>query len=414
MAKILVADDDDLLREFLTIRLALCGHRITEAADGHSALDHITAENFDLVLMDDVMPALSGLEVLAAARQLPHFDGTVILMSQKPHSVMSWKTGTLGVSHCLQKPFCAQELTSLVKTLCEPEPMTNALRQGLRSAFTSAALFAAAASPAVNAQSVDQTVDAQEAAENNTPFDIPTNASNEEPAPNTWTIGALHQWSAVASGAQPTWQDTQISVEFAPKKTALYSLDLSKSSRFGLKDHHVAVRGDWRVARNASVYAGFAASPEGNFKEKWSFRAGGGVGLGRGLELSADGRVAHYSSGTKLSLNPQLGISLARERIALTAGWINLWETGGKHYQGWSARVRATPNDRLRLFAGMARYPEVETGITRRVKSLSGGLSYKVSDRVEASVSYARDNYAGAFSRKSISVGLRWRWGSTA
>ena len=409
MARILVADDDDLLCEFLRIRLTVSGHSVAVAQNGLSALDHLIAGNFDLILLDDVMPGLSGWEVLEAAKKLPKLTTKFIVMSQlSPTSVLA-KAKNLGVAAILQKPFCPDELSILVRTHCEAPVSATLLRSNVRTAFASTVLAITALSTTAHAQdgmlntSVAQSTGYASISSNN------GNASASEAVPRDWTISASHQWSWISNTAQSRWQDTQISAEYAPKKNALYSAELNQSFRFGLTDHLVAIRGDWRIARNASVYAGIATSPEGNFREKWGIRAGGGVGLGHGIELSADGRIANYISGTKFSLNPQLGVTFADERIALSAGWINLWESGGKHYQGWSARLRASPDDRLRLFAGVARYPEVETGITRRVRSAFGGFSFKLSRRAETSVSYARDNYEGAFSRKALTIGLRWK-----
>lgn len=411
MARILVVDDDDLLREFLTVRLAVSGHSVAEAGDGLTALDCIVAGNFELILLDDMMPGLSGWEVLEALQKLPLRGARIVLMSQMVQSTIAAKAARLGAAQCLHKPFCADELIAFVDALCDPPAPARGLKREIQSALASAALFAAAISTTAHAQIVEP----------GTPIATQSDSSNvdtvsddkaREPVTEKWTIGASHQWSWISNKAQPEWHETQFGVEYAPDKASFYTLEVSRSSRFSQTDHLATLRGDWRIARNASAYVGAAASPEGNFREKWSLRAGGGVGLGNGIELSADSRISHYASGTKFSLNPQMGVSFADERIALSSGWINLWESGGKHYQGWSARLRVKPDDRLRLFAGLARYPEVETGTTLKVRSAYGGLSFRASGSLEASASYARDKYENAFSRKAVTFELRWKLGN--
>jgi YaiO family outer membrane protein len=407
MARILVVDDDDLLRDFLTIRLGVFGHIVDTAADGVAALDKIVSRDFDLILMDDVMPGLSGWEVLTKIREIFSESLNILMLSQSKIPSVTAKAQSLGAQGCLQKPFCPDELTIIVEQHCHPLKPAGRKGIGTKSAATVLALAAAGLSPDAIAQDLSPVppVVVEAAAS------VDPGPSGDQKVAEQWTIAASQQWSWISNSAQPRWQDALVGLEHAPAKNALYTIEIGRSLRFSKTDHLISLRGDWRIARNASAYLGAATSPEANFRERWGVRAGGAIGLGSGVELSADGRIAHYATGTKFSLNPQVGMSFANERIALSAGWINLWESGGKHYQGWSARLRASPNDRMRLFAGLARYPEVETGSTIRVQSAFSGVSYRLSRKLEVSTSFARDKYEGAFKRQSVNFGLRWSWG---
>jgi class 3 adenylate cyclase len=62
--RILVVDDNELNRDLLTRQLTRLGHTVQEAAGGHAALAKLESENFDLVLLDLMMPDISGYEVL--------------------------------------------------------------------------------------------------------------------------------------------------------------------------------------------------------------------------------------------------------------------------------------------------------------------------------------------------------------
>lgn len=68
-AKILLADDQELNRDVLAHRLKKSGYLITCVNSGHEALTAIENESFDLVLLDIMMPDLSGIEVLNRIRQ---------------------------------------------------------------------------------------------------------------------------------------------------------------------------------------------------------------------------------------------------------------------------------------------------------------------------------------------------------
>ena len=68
-ARLLVVDDNPANRELLRRRLSLRGYSVEEAADGFEALRKVEAEPFDLVVLDVMMPGLSGLDVLRKVRE---------------------------------------------------------------------------------------------------------------------------------------------------------------------------------------------------------------------------------------------------------------------------------------------------------------------------------------------------------
>ncbi len=63
MVRILLAEDDDQLRVFLSRGLQKAGHIVDSAGDGMTALDLAQQKNFDLLLTDVVMPGLDGIEL---------------------------------------------------------------------------------------------------------------------------------------------------------------------------------------------------------------------------------------------------------------------------------------------------------------------------------------------------------------
>lgn len=63
-ATVLVAEDDDQLRETLTEIISLRGYRVIEASDGEEALEQLAAEHVEVVILDLHMPKVDGLAVL--------------------------------------------------------------------------------------------------------------------------------------------------------------------------------------------------------------------------------------------------------------------------------------------------------------------------------------------------------------
>lgn len=68
MARILVAEDDDAMRQFLAVALARSGHEVVAVGDGESASRNIEQDDYDLLLADIRMPGVDGLQLARAAR----------------------------------------------------------------------------------------------------------------------------------------------------------------------------------------------------------------------------------------------------------------------------------------------------------------------------------------------------------
>jgi CheY-like chemotaxis protein len=82
MSKILIADDEDSMRQLVARAIAMDGHETVTAQDGAEALEILTRENgaFDLLLTDIQMPVMDGIALaLSAARDFP--DLTILLMT---------------------------------------------------------------------------------------------------------------------------------------------------------------------------------------------------------------------------------------------------------------------------------------------------------------------------------------------
>ncbi len=69
MAHILVVEDDDQMRKYLSIFLHNRGHCVLETADGHEAVRALREEAFDLVITDIAMPGMDGLDLIREVRQ---------------------------------------------------------------------------------------------------------------------------------------------------------------------------------------------------------------------------------------------------------------------------------------------------------------------------------------------------------
>lgn len=80
MARILVVDDDPLVRELLQTVLGDAGHEVAAVTNGEDALKRLRESAYAVVVLDRSMPRLSGLEVVAAMRKDPALKSVKVLM----------------------------------------------------------------------------------------------------------------------------------------------------------------------------------------------------------------------------------------------------------------------------------------------------------------------------------------------
>ena len=121
MAHILIAEDEDPTREFLTRALAHEGHQVTAVADGGEALEALQAATFDLLLTDIVMPQLDGIALaLKVTKDFP--DLRIVLMTgYADEHARAHNLDTL-VQKVVSKPFSMAEICSVVKTVLAAPP----------------------------------------------------------------------------------------------------------------------------------------------------------------------------------------------------------------------------------------------------------------------------------------------------
>ena len=412
---ILIVDDDELVREMVAVRLCAADYRVYQAENGEAALDALAQHTIDLVLMDQMMPCLSGRETLMRMRGDPAYSGIpVIMLSQRRRQSDIELALALGASDYLTKPFCPEELLGTIHKVMDAKRKDTTKR--LKVTVFGAALMAAAAPgtassqeaqpaivlPVMQAGAVQQPdVEGPEiVAERVEPIALPAETGDR------WYASALQSF-AWNDANDSDWSETELALTWRPDDRSGYTVQANHARRFGLSDTTLQLRGDWRIGARAGGYAAVVVTPDADFRERFGVRAGLEGGVARGVALGVDTRYGEYPDGPKLSATPRVTVSTAGETLSLTAGYINLWELDtGERYDGWSARLTANPAKRLRLIAGAAQYPEVETGVTRDGTSIYGGASYALTDRVRLSASYANDDYDNLFTLHTLAVGI--------
>ncbi|MCZ6633319.1 MAG: response regulator [bacterium] len=116
--RILVVDDEEIVRRILINFISEHGHRVDAAGDSTSALEALEMREYDLALVDLRMPGSNGLDLIARMRaQYPHLS--VILIAGFRDEDITAHALKLGVAGFLNKPFEFLELESLL-VRCAP------------------------------------------------------------------------------------------------------------------------------------------------------------------------------------------------------------------------------------------------------------------------------------------------------
>ena len=116
--KILIADDEPNIVISLEFLMKREGHAVSIARDGPNALEAIRSTRPDLVLLDVMMPGMSGFEVCQAVRADEALAGVKILMlSAKGRDTDIAKGSAMGADAYMTKPFSTKELAEKVREL---------------------------------------------------------------------------------------------------------------------------------------------------------------------------------------------------------------------------------------------------------------------------------------------------------
>ena len=132
MSKILVVDDEAPIRALMRATLTMAGHQVVEAGGGEEALEKIKKQNFDLVVLDIMMPVTDGYEVLERIRAIPsRANLPVIVVTAKTYeSEGIMREMTAGAIDHLGKPFDPEDLEIAVsRALTASEDQLDTKRQ---------------------------------------------------------------------------------------------------------------------------------------------------------------------------------------------------------------------------------------------------------------------------------------------
>lgn len=126
MLKILIAEDEEPIANLIRINLTRAGYKCTWAPDGEQAADYMMNEQFDLVLLDIMLPKVNGYELMEYARKLNLPVIFLTALGSTEHKVKGLK---MGADDYLPKPFEIVELLARVEAVLRRYNKTENLIQ---------------------------------------------------------------------------------------------------------------------------------------------------------------------------------------------------------------------------------------------------------------------------------------------
>ncbi|MEW8969925.1 response regulator transcription factor [Mesobacillus jeotgali] len=118
MKRILLAEDEEILRMLITDTLEDEDFQVVEAGDGQEALDLLKDGKYDLIVLDYMMPVYSGLEVIVKIRQEGiNKDVPIMMLSAKSQLSEQEQVIAAGADYFMAKPFSPLELLGKVRDI---------------------------------------------------------------------------------------------------------------------------------------------------------------------------------------------------------------------------------------------------------------------------------------------------------
>ena len=123
LGRVLVVDDDDVIRQLITVNLELEGFEVTTAVDGQDCLDKVKDVDPVVITLDVMMPRMDGWEAASRLRADADTAGVkVVLLSARAQEADLQRGDRIGVDAYLTKPFDPDELIAVVRRLAGLPP----------------------------------------------------------------------------------------------------------------------------------------------------------------------------------------------------------------------------------------------------------------------------------------------------
>jgi CheY-like chemotaxis protein len=125
LGRVLVVDDDEVIRRLIAVNLQLEGFDVETAVDGQDCLERVTEIDPDVITLDVMMPRLDGWETAVQLRKSPQTAHIkVVLITARAQEDDKSRGGRVGADAYLTKPFDPNEMIRVVRQLAGGAPLS--------------------------------------------------------------------------------------------------------------------------------------------------------------------------------------------------------------------------------------------------------------------------------------------------
>jgi CheY-like chemotaxis protein len=126
LGRVLVVDDDEVIRQLIAVNLTLEGFDVATAVDGQDCLDKVQAINPDVITLDVMMPRLDGWETAIQLRKSPETAHIkVVLITARAQEDDIARGASVGADAYLTKPFDPGEMIRVIRELAGAPPASS-------------------------------------------------------------------------------------------------------------------------------------------------------------------------------------------------------------------------------------------------------------------------------------------------
>lgn len=126
--KVLIVDDEILIRNVIKEYLKIENFKYDEASDGQEAINLATSNNYDCIIMDIMMPNLDGYSAIKQIKEVS--DAKIIVLSARTEEFDKLSGFDLGIDDYVTKPFSPKELIARIKAVCKRNKQENIISVG--------------------------------------------------------------------------------------------------------------------------------------------------------------------------------------------------------------------------------------------------------------------------------------------
>lgn len=112
---ILVVDDEEEICKLLSKYLSIDGHRVKYVLTGKEAIKQVKSEDFEVVILDIIMPGISSMNVLSEIKKISSKTEVVVITGKFLNMHVLKDLKQKGASGFLQKPFKIEEITEIIE-----------------------------------------------------------------------------------------------------------------------------------------------------------------------------------------------------------------------------------------------------------------------------------------------------------